>query len=455
MPDDHGSRLGRCPGLTTAEILANDTNPPPAFFDESVFPDAGPMDFSIDAYISPAFHQREVETVWRRCWQVACRADEVPNPGDFTVYDIAEDSVIVLRGRDGVLRGFVNSCPHRGTRLADGSGRAAQVRCGFHGITWSTEGDLKHLTCAWDFSEDARAKLRLPQVALGEWGGFVFVNFAPDPPPLLDYLEGLPEHFARWPLERRFAAAHVIKHLACNWKVTIEAFIETFHVIGLHPESLGFFGDVNSQYDVWPGKRHISRMINLSGVPSPHLGTVTPERTVAAAAKFGLCEDGPLAEGETPRQRIAARLRRFYGETFGVDLANISDCEVIDVIEYNLFPNLIAFGGFGSPLVYRSRPDGDDPNRSIFEVWLLLPVAEGAVPPPPAKLRVLADGERFADVPELSYYGPVLDQDADMMPRVQQGLRSSRKGVVTLSGYQESRIRHMRQTLAEYMGAAK
>jgi hypothetical protein len=64
---------------------------------------------------------------------------------------------------------------------------------------------------------------------------------------------------------------------------------------------------------------------------------------------------------------------------------------------------------------------------------------------------MLAEGERFADVKELSYYGPVLDQDAEMMPRVQAGLRSSRTGQITLSRYQESRIRHIRQTLAEYM----
>ena len=121
-------------------------------------------------------------------------------------------------------------------------------------------------------------------------------------------------------MERRFTAAHVVKHLDCNWKVTIEAFIETFHVIGLHPESLPFFGDVNSQYDVWSGKRHMSRMINPSGVSSPHLaGKITPERAVAGAARFGLCADGPLQPGETLRSRIVARLRGLYGETFGAD----------------------------------------------------------------------------------------------------------------------------------------
>jgi len=452
MPDDQTRRQGRCPGLSTAEILAADDRPPPALFAESALECVEAGDLGIEAYTSQDFHRREVETVWRSCWQAACREDEVANPGDYVVYDIVDDSAVVMRGRDGVLRAFVNACPHRGTRLLDGGGNAPRIRCGFHGIVWGNDGALRNLTCAWDFSDAAEGDFALTPVRTGTWGGFVFVNFDPDSPPLDEYLEGLPEHFARWPLDRRFTAAHVVKRLNCNWKITIEAFIETFHVIGLHPESLPFFGDVNSQYDVWEGKRHISRMINPSGVPSPHLGDkATPERTVAAAAEFGLCEGGALAEGESVRGRISARLRKLYRESFGVDLEDLSDSEVIDVIQYNLFPNLIAFGGYGSPLAYRSRPDGDDPNRSIFEVWLLMPVAEGAPRPVSAPTRILGPDEHFADVAELSYYGPVIDQDAVMMPRVQQGLRASRKGRLTLGGYQEIRIRHLRRTLAEYM----
>ena len=99
----------------------------------------------------------------------------------------------------------------------------------------------------------------------------------------------------------------------------------------------------------------------------------------------------------------------------------------------------------------RSRPDGDNPNHSIFEVWMLLPYPEGAPRPPSAPLRMLGKDEKFGDVPELSYYGPVLDQDADMMHRVQAGLRSSRSGKVRLSRYQEIRIRQMRETLAAYL----
>jgi nitrite reductase/ring-hydroxylating ferredoxin subunit len=455
MPDDPmRGNLGltdRCPGPSTAEILAADPHPAPAFLGEGDVTAIDGAEFGIEAYTDPAFHQREVETVWAHCWQVAAREDEFTKPGDFTVYDIVDRSALIVRGKDGTLRAFANSCPHRGTRLCDGHGNAPNIRCRFHGLTWANDGALKQLTCAWDFGDAPPDAFALTPIKLAIWGGFVFVNFDPDAPPLAEYLEGLPEHFARWPMEQRFTAAHVVKHLDCNWKVTVEAFVETFHVIGLHPESLPFFGDVNSQYDVWSGKRHISRMINPSGVSSPHLaGKITPERAVAGAAKFGLCADGPLAPGETLRSRIVARLRGLYGETFGVELGGLSDSEILDVIQYSLFPNFIVFGGYGSPLAYRSRPDGDNPNKSIFEVWLLLPFADGAKPPS-AQTRILGPDEHFADVAELSYYGPIIDQDADMMPQVQKGLRASPTGKITFSAYQEIRIRHMHRTLAEYM----
>lgn len=452
MPDDMTKRGARCPGPSTADIVAADAKPAPAFLGEGAPEALGDADLGTDAYTSYEFHRREVRAVWGRCWQIACREDRLAKPGDFIVYDIVDDSALIVRDRDGRLRAFVNSCPHRGTRICEGEGHQARIRCPFHALTWTLDGKVKEQPCAWDFAHVAPGGFDLPEIGLGVWGGFVFVNFDDKAPPLAAYLEDLPAHFARWPLDRRFTAAHVVKRLACNWKVTIEAFIETFHVIGLHPEALPFFGDVNSQYDVWPGRRHISRMINPSGVGSPHLaGKLTPERIVEAAARFGLCDGGPLAAGETPRGRVVDKLRRFYAETFGMDLSGISDCEVVDVIEYNLFPNAVLFGGYGSPLAYRSRPDGDDPNRSIFEVWLLLPYPDGAAKPPSAATRVLNEGERFADVPELSYYGPILDQDADMMHRVQHGLRSSRKGRITLANYQEIRIRHMRRTLADYM----
>jgi len=82
---------------------------------------------------------------------------------------------------------------------------------------------------------------------------------------------------------------------------------------------------------------------------------------------------------------------------------------------------------------------------------LLLPLPEGAEKPPPATRRFLEEHEAWSDVPELSYFGPVLDEDQAIMPRVQRGLRAARKSTVSLGVYQESRLRHFRRTLDEYV----
>jgi len=474
MVEKNNNSAGRCPGPSTQDIQAADTHPAPPLLRESSTTSLGSADLSIDAYTSYAFHRREVDKVWRRCWQMAGREDTVREVGSYLVYDIVDDSVIVVRGADGKLRAFINSCLHRGTRLCQSEdevrgethAKLQQIRCPFHGFSWALDGALKTLPCAWDFPHIDAATFNLPEIKVDCWDGFVFVNFAEHTPSLQvstlqvptlqEYLGDLPQHFARWPLQRRYTAAHVAKRLHCNWKVVIEAFVETYHVSGVHPQSLPFLGDINSQYDVWPEQPHYSRMINPSGVASPHLANSSPQRLLDAAAEFGLCPPHVLQSDETARGFIVDNLRRVNEERLGIDLSAFSDAEVLDVIQYYVFPNLMPFGGFSSPLVYRVRPDGDDPQHAYFEVWLLLPfpqgeVAEGGTPPPAAPLRVLAEHENFADVEALSYFGPILDQDAALMPRLQRGLRSSAKGSVTLANYQEIRIRQMRQTLARYM----
>ena len=440
------------PGPSVQEVLASDRLAPPAVLRETGEAPLGTDDLPIDAYTSPELHRREIEKVWRRTWQVACREEDLPGVGDRVVYDIGDDSLVVVRSAPDRIRAFHNACLHRGTRLCDADGRAGALRCPYHGFTWRLDGTLAFVPAPWDFPQLREEAFRLPEARVDTWGGFVFVNLDPHAAPLVAYLEDLPRHFERWPLERRAKIAHVGKRIACNWKVAVEAFIEVFHIGTVHPESVEFFGDLNSQYDVFPGQRHWSRMINCSGVPSPLVRARTSEQNALdAAIRFGMCEPGTqVPPGGTARSVLADSMRAGFAKSLGIDASNCSDSEVLDVIEYFLFPNLTLFGGL-SPLCYRVRPDGHDPNACLFEVMLLVPVPDGAARPPAAKLRWLRPDERFSSVAELGYFGQVLDQDEEIMPRVQRGLLAARKPGVTLAAYQESRIRHMRRTLAEYL----
>ena len=109
-------------------------------------------------------------------------------------------------------------------------------------------------------------------------------------------------------------------------------------------------------------------MINLSGVASPHTeGSYSEQRILDAAAGFGLCEAGSkVPEGARARDVIVSVMRERFGNDLGIDTDGLSDTEILDVIQYHVFPNLVIFGGLGSPLVYRVHPFGDDPNRCFF-----------------------------------------------------------------------------------------
>src|SRR6476660_4323237 len=133
-------------------------------------------------YTSREYFDLEMERLWPRVWQVACREEEVPAPGDFVEYTIGEQSILVVRGDGGDIKAYFNSCPHRGTRLASGVGSfaASQVRCPYHGWRWDLDGDIVEVVGRHDLPATLTDCLLWPgQVQVGRWGGFVFVNMDP------------------------------------------------------------------------------------------------------------------------------------------------------------------------------------------------------------------------------------------------------------------------------------
>ena len=132
-------------------------------------------------------------------------------------------------------------------------------------------------------------------------------------------------------------------------------------------------------------------------------------------------------------------------------MSALSCSESLDLIEYLLFPNMVPWGGQALPIVYRFRPNGNDPASHIMEIMLQLAKAADGSHPPPAKLNMLRADQDWKDAPELGSAAMVADQDTDNLRRIQKGLKASRKPGVTLARYQESRIRHFHETLDAYL----
>ena len=438
----------RSTGLSYQDLLDADTHPVPEVLRLQSARELPTVRVPVDRYRSQAFHDLEMERVWSRVWQFACREDEVADPGDHAVYEIGRRSILIVRGEDQRLRAFDNVCLHRGRVLKDQAGRSAELRCPFHGWTWELDGGLKEVPCRWDFPHVERDDYALPQVAVGTWGGFVFVNPSPDCEPLESFLGELPEHFGRWPLERRYTSAYVSKVLACNWKVAQEAFMEAYHVIRTHPQMLAGMGDANSQYDAWD---NFSRAITANMTVSPHLSWEPTEQDQLDSMLSTSLDEAPamrVPDGMTARAFLG-QMTRIQLQASVPSVSQLSDAEMTDSFYYTLFPNFHPWGAYNR-IVYRFRPHENRADRALMDVLYLAPYRGRK--PANANRRWLDLDEPWTEAPELGGLARVFDQDTFNLGRVQAGLEAASHTHVTFAQYQETKLRHFHSLLEAYVG---
>ena len=390
--------------------------------DENPLPPLDPIAF--ERYTSQAFADLEMARMWGRVWQFACRDEHVANTGDFHVHEVGRNSVIIVRDEAGGLRAYHNSCLHRGTKLKEGTGWSPAINCPYHGWTWSLEGDLVNVPCAWDFPHLDKAKM------------------------------GLPDHFSNWDMTDWYVSVHARKELPCNWKAAQDAFIEGYHTNLVHPQCVGTAGDINAQHDIFGD--HVSRDIVALGVSSPSLPQPLPEQEIADMMLMG---DGaviggrPVLEpGETARSMMARTIRATMAEQFGLHLDGLSNAEVIDSIKYTLFPNLFIFAGISVRVLYVYRPIGNDPDRCTFDILFLRPVPAGGERPAPAEVVAVGEHESYIDVPGMDPgFGELFDQDTNILRLQRAGMHASKVGAGVYSAYLESRLRHIQHTLEKYL----
>lgn len=224
-------------------------------------------------YSSKAWHDLEVEKLWSKVWQLTCLEEEIPNVGDYHVYDIATLSFLIVRTAPDEIKAYRNACLHRGRKLrtCDGEG-AHNLRCPFHGWAWNLDGSLKEIPCHWDFPDVEAADYGLAEALVDTWDGFVFINPDRDAEPLADFLGDIDQHFTHLPFAKRTKSVHVRKIMPMNWKVCQEAFMEAYHTVATHPTLMESLGDANTRYDVF---HNMSRAISPQAVESPHLANMT------------------------------------------------------------------------------------------------------------------------------------------------------------------------------------
>jgi phenylpropionate dioxygenase-like ring-hydroxylating dioxygenase large terminal subunit len=413
-----------------------------------------------ERYTSRDFLALENERVFRRTWQVVCRASELANVGDYQVHTIGGESILVVREAPDRLRALSNVCRHRATHLKSGSGNAADLRCPFHGWRYSLDGALLEIRNSWDFPHVDPSWMCLPEFRVEAWQGFVFVNLNPDAEPLLEFLEPLPSMFESFHLENFVRVFGIRIGVPCNWKLNLAAFIESYHAPWTHPSTAPTTNDVETRYD--PVGRHGRMVVRLG--PSPHLDPPISdeyflekvmEQRLAGTTEAELAEAKARHAAGEPVRSIIASIRAADAEGTGViDTSFMSESQLVDTWSYNVFPNFATFASLqGMGFYSRFLPRGEDPDSSLMEVNIMMPLPEGVERPADSEHTEIEYSEisdAFAGHP----VGELFSQDMANLQTVQQGVKSAYYPGVTLGLYQEALIRHAEAVLDRYLGAS-
>ena len=188
----------------------------------------------------PEHYQRELDVFWYSMWINVGREEEVPNPRDYIVKSVADQNIVIARDLKGNLRAFHNTCRHRGSILCTeekGRFEGGSIVCPYHAWTYSLEGDLIATPHQLESADFDMGDYSLYDVAIGTWGGFVFINLAGrDAEPLEMALGSLPIRFPNYHMEDLRIGKRIIIDVKANWKLLFENFAECFHCPTVHPE---------------------------------------------------------------------------------------------------------------------------------------------------------------------------------------------------------------------------
>ena len=196
-------------------------------------------------YYDPAIYEMELERIFSQMWVCVGRADAITGAGVYEVVTVGRESIIVVRGRDDVLRAFLNVCRHRGARLCnEASGKLkGSIQCRYHAWTYGLDGRLIGAPNVLSDEQFERALFGLLPVALEVWEGLVWLNLGDDPASIADQLnEPIIERFggyaafARYDVGNLKVGKRIAYDVQANWKLVLENFMECYHCGPMHPE---------------------------------------------------------------------------------------------------------------------------------------------------------------------------------------------------------------------------
>ena len=388
-------------------------------------------------YYDREFFDLECEHLWTRVWQMACRLEEIPNPGDYVVYDNLGQSVIVVRVDAETIKAYHNVCRHRGMQLVQDRGNCVGgFVCPFHGWAWGTDGRNKFVFAPNVFDKELldQADLRLGECRIEFWGGCAFINFDDDAPPLQASLEPFAGYHDAHNVEKMRAEWWKSTVLPVNWKLVAEAFMEGYHAPRTHPQLFAHagqqgYGAGSDPLSFTDPTDVVGSSIYFMKSLSEGMGCgMIHEKDIRVAedlrGKVQLPEDPMEAMIEWNRLLNDAIVES--SQEAGIPMPNLNDlASKGHVSSVNFaFPHYFLLPLYGNASSYRIRPLG--PEETLFEVWALTLFPEGEEPESPTTPTPIP----FDD----PSWPEVLGQDFDNLPKQQVGLHSK--------GFESMRLSH-------------
>jgi glycine betaine catabolism A len=248
-------------------------------------------------YTDPDLFRDEVERFYCQGWICAGRADQIPNAGDYFLREIGDESLIITRDQDDLVRSFFNVCRHRGTRIcASAEGHfSGRIQCGYHGWTYGLDGKLIGAPHMHDGF--CREEYPLNPVRAEVWDGYIFIHLGSDPAPLASQLEDLPQKFAHWQMGELRCDRRIEYEVKANWKLIMQNYSECLHCPILHP-ALSAISDYLSGQNDPPRRGYIGGSMEFQG------GAKTMSR------------DGKLLREYLPKLSAEERNKVFYYAIF-------------------------------------------------------------------------------------------------------------------------------------------
>ena len=411
-------------------------------------------------YFSQEFYDMEVEHLWPHVWQMACRLEEIPEPGDFVEYSNVGKSVIVVRSADGGVNAFHNACRHRGVALAEDRGNVRNgFVCPFHGWCYDLEGQNTFVYSPDHFREQNLdpGELNLKRCRVDTWGGCAFINHDDDAPPLRESLEPFATAMDAYNAHEMRIEWAESALLPVNWRLALGAFLEGYHVRTTHPELIpAGTRDKHSYKPSRPDVDYASRYAGTADARTQVDNFLYYLRNLCEGNK-GMVDVRELAIAESLRDidltgsenvsrdfthKIYAAITE-WGQDTGVPIPDFDHIikNNISAGTWYAFPNYYLQPIFTSSPQYRVRPLG--PEQTLFDVWTLTVYAPGeAPPPPPTPVPMPPDDPRWPLIPS---------QDFSNLPKQQRGLHATGFDYMRLAEGVEGMISNVERLVDGYL----